>query len=53
MNKQKAKDLAVALIQVDQVLDGDLSELEQDVLLDVASTLKRLLVAECTGMDAV
>ena len=53
MNERKAEDLAVALLQVDTVIDSDLSEDEEAMMRDVASTLKRLLVEECTGMDAV
>ena len=46
MNERKAEDLAVALLQVDTVI-------EEAMMRDVASTLKRLLIEECTGLDTV
>ena len=53
MNERKAEDLAVALLQVDTVIDSDLSEDEEAMMREVASTLKRLLIEECTGIDTV
>ena len=54
MNKRKAEDLAVTLLQVESVIDQAFpDDIDLDALTDVASTLKRLLVEECTGMDTV
>ena len=54
MNERKAEDLAVLLLQVDTVIDrAALSEDEEAMMREVASTLKRLLIEECTGLDTV